>query len=326
MKRDQLQPWNILFFDPQKTDVDEHIDLINTLGDMLGQTAEAKMEKFVGTTPTIIQTHLITCENWAKTTKKAKESEHIIRKCDPPAAALHTLTQDAAVPGLYSHIAHSNDKEETEIPQPFKGAKPKQTKNRGRGKGKQQQQKPNPPLQYRLKKNNTLIKIPIIIITIRITGVNLEAIDHIEVNLLDGFLEVKIPMAEANVIKIHIRDNTKATIIKVIMINIIIHVEAIIKVILMANLEAETMVVVEANTKDMAMVGLIIEVITTTNIISIVVMIMTISLSNMAHHVYYAVVTITPPKHCFKGEHDINNIMEKMNINGHQSQQSILYQ
>ena len=43
-KRDQLQLWNILAFDPQKTDVDENIDLINTLGDMLGQTAEAKME------------------------------------------------------------------------------------------------------------------------------------------------------------------------------------------------------------------------------------------------------------------------------------------
>ena len=35
-KRDQMQSWNILTIDPQKTDVDEHIDLINTLGDMLG--------------------------------------------------------------------------------------------------------------------------------------------------------------------------------------------------------------------------------------------------------------------------------------------------
>ena len=32
------------------------------------------------------------------------------------------------------------------------------------------------------------------------------------------------------------------------------------------------------------------------------------------------------PKHCYKGEHDINNIMEKMSINPHQSQQSHLYQ
>ena len=72
-KRDQLQSWNILTFDPQKTDVDEHNDLINTLGNMLGQTAESKMENFVDTMPTRIQTHLITCKNWAKTTKKAKE-------------------------------------------------------------------------------------------------------------------------------------------------------------------------------------------------------------------------------------------------------------
>ena len=112
---------------------------------MLGQTAEAKMEMFVDTMPSIIQTHLITCENWAKTTKKAKELEHIIRKCDPLAAALPTLKQGAAVPGLYSHSAQSDDKEEIDIPQPFKGVKPKQTKHKGRGKGKQPQQKPNPP-------------------------------------------------------------------------------------------------------------------------------------------------------------------------------------
>ena len=53
-KRDQLQSWNVLTFDPQKTDVDEHINLNNTLGNILGQTAESKMEKFVDTMPTII--------------------------------------------------------------------------------------------------------------------------------------------------------------------------------------------------------------------------------------------------------------------------------
>ena len=135
-KRDQLQSWNILTFDPQKADVDEHIDLINTLGDMIGQTAESKMEKFVDTMPTIIQTHLITCKNWEKTTKGAKELEHIIRKCDPPAAAL---------PNLYLHIAHLIDKEETDIPQPFKEARPKQPKTKGRGKDKQPQEKSKPP-------------------------------------------------------------------------------------------------------------------------------------------------------------------------------------
>ena len=55
------------------------------------------------------------------------------------------MTQDTAVPGLYSHIAHLNDKEETDIPQPFKGARPKQPKTRGGGKGKQPQQKPKLP-------------------------------------------------------------------------------------------------------------------------------------------------------------------------------------
>ena len=75
------------------------------------------------------------------TTKKVKELEHIIRKCDPPAAALPTLSKGTAVPGLYSYIAYSNDKDETEIPQPFKGAHPKQPKPSGGGKGKQPQQK-----------------------------------------------------------------------------------------------------------------------------------------------------------------------------------------
>ena len=147
-KRDQLQSWNILTFDPQKTDVDEHVDLINTLGDMLDQKEESKKDKFIDTMPTIIQTHLITEKTWAETTKKAKELEHIIRKCDPLAAALPTLAKGIAVPGLYSHIAHSSDTDEMDISQPFKGACPKQPKPRGRGKGKQPQQKlKNPPPQ-----------------------------------------------------------------------------------------------------------------------------------------------------------------------------------
>ena len=117
--------------DPQKMDVDEHVGLIDTLGDMLGQKDESKKDKFIDTMPTIIQMHLITEKEWAVTIKKAKELEHKIRKCDPSAAALPTLTKGSVVPGLYSHIAHSNDKDETEIPQPFKGARPKQPKPRG---------------------------------------------------------------------------------------------------------------------------------------------------------------------------------------------------
>ena len=146
-KRDQLQSWNILTFDPQKTDVDEHIDLINTLGDMLGQKDVAKMGKLIDTMPTIVQTHLVTCVNWDKTMKKVKELEHIIRKCDSLAASVPTLTQGTTVPGLYSHIAQSEDKEETEIPQMCKGVKPKQNKPKTRGKTKQQPKQNFPPVQ-----------------------------------------------------------------------------------------------------------------------------------------------------------------------------------
>ena len=80
-----------------------------------------------------------------KDTKKAKDLEHIIRKCDPPGAALPNLKKGTAVLGLYSHIGHLNDKEETDIPQPFKGARPKQPKTRDGEKGKQPRQKSKPP-------------------------------------------------------------------------------------------------------------------------------------------------------------------------------------
>ena len=132
-------------FDPKKTDVDEHIDLINTLGDMVDEKEEPKMEKFIETMPTMIQTHLIICENWADLKDKAKSLKHIIRKCDPPTPAMPLVTTGATVPGLYSHITHSVDKEEEEIPPPFKGAKLKQTRGRGKPKGKPQSHGQNPP-------------------------------------------------------------------------------------------------------------------------------------------------------------------------------------
>ena len=144
-KREQLQSWNILSFNPKTTDVDEHIDLINTLGDMVDQKEEAKKEKFIETMPTMIQTHLITCKDWATVKDTAKSLEHIIMKCDPPTLAMPTMATGATVLGLYSHIAHSVDKEEGEIPQPFKGAKPKQTRGRGKPKGRPQEQRQSPP-------------------------------------------------------------------------------------------------------------------------------------------------------------------------------------
>ena len=93
---------------------------------MVDQKEEAKMEKFIETMPTMIQTHLIICKDWADTKDKAKSLEHIIWKCDLPTPAMPLVTTGATVPGLYSHITHSVDKDEEEIPPPFKGAKLKQ--------------------------------------------------------------------------------------------------------------------------------------------------------------------------------------------------------
>ena len=59
------------------------------------------------------------------------------------------MATGATVPGLYSHIAHSVDKEEGDIPQPFKGTKPKQT----RGRGKPQDQRQNPPKAQEVEEN-----------------------------------------------------------------------------------------------------------------------------------------------------------------------------
>ena len=138
IKREQLQSWNILSFDPKKTDVDEHVDLINMLGDMVDQIEEAKMKKFIETMSTMIQTHLIICKDWAETKDKAKSLEHIIQKCDPPTPAMPLVTTGATVLGLYSPITHSVHKDEEEIPPPSKGAKLKQTRGRGKPKGKPQ--------------------------------------------------------------------------------------------------------------------------------------------------------------------------------------------
>ena len=144
-KREQLQSWNILSFNPKTTDADEHIDLMNTLGDMVDQKEEVKKEKFIETMPTMIQTHLITCKDWTTVKDTAKSLEHIILKCHTPTLAMPMMATGATVPGLYSHIAHSVDKEEGEIPQPFKGAKLKQTRGRGKPKGEPQEQRQNPP-------------------------------------------------------------------------------------------------------------------------------------------------------------------------------------
>ena len=131
-------------FDPQKTDIDEQIDLVLTLVNMLQQDEHAKIEKFIETMLTIIQTHLIIEPNWAEVTKKAKNLEHIIQRCDPPAIAPPIVQGAGAVPNLYSHITQSQDQDSDTIPKPFKSTKGRGGKKSSKGKQKTQPS-PLPP-------------------------------------------------------------------------------------------------------------------------------------------------------------------------------------
>ena len=106
---------------------------------MLKQDEQAKMDKFIQTMPTIIQTHLIIAPYWEEVTKKAKNLEHIIHQCEPPATAPPLSQGTGAVPVLYSHIKQSQDQDSASIPS-ARGCGGKKSK----GKGKQQQQ-PQPP-------------------------------------------------------------------------------------------------------------------------------------------------------------------------------------
>ena len=119
-------------------------------------------------------------------------------------------------------------------------------------------------------------------------------------------------MVEVNAVKTCIKANIRITankviITKAIVVYIITHIEIINKVIIMANLEAEAVVMAEVINIDVVTVGLMIKAITTTN--------------DDEYHTdqYGSPCTLCSgynhsPKHCFKGEHDINDIMKKMNI------------
>ena len=180
---------------------------------------------------------------------------------------------------------------------------------------------------HKHKMINIIMRILTIITIIRIIGANLEVTDPIEDKIQDVPLEVKIFVAEVKEIRTHTKANIKMTVIRAIIIRviedfIIIHVEISLKVVVMVNQEAEVMVMAEAITAVVVTVGPIIEAMLITNIIIIMFMMMSTRWINTVHHVLYGVAII---KHCFKGEHNINNIMEKININGHQSQSSGLY-
>ena len=104
-----------------------------------------KWKKIIETMPTIIQTHLIIEPDWKKVIKKAKNLEHIIHKCEAPVIATPSLQGAGAVPGLYSHIAQSQDQDADNLPKPFKSTKGRGGKKSSKGKQKSQQQPQLPP-------------------------------------------------------------------------------------------------------------------------------------------------------------------------------------
>ena len=283
-------------FNPKKTDVHEHIDLINILGDMVDQKEEAKMKKFIETMPTMIQTHLIICKDWAETKDKAKSLEHIIWKCGPPTPAMPLVTTGATVSGLYSHITHSVDKDEAEIPPPFKGAKPKQTRGRGKPKGKPQGHRQNP--QKTQRQMNHMLMITLIIITIMIITlpqVKVEAADLSMVKAVADNLEALHSEAEVRDLSIiHVNFRTtgfREVHIRVTTINTVATTNPTSRVINQIPTEEEAVARVLNKQEDAVMVGPITTIIIITSI-SIILMIS--RLNSMAHPVAYAKVLITP--------------------------------
>ena len=165
----------------------------------------------------------------------------------------------------------------------------------------------------------------------RIIEVNPEAIDLIEAKILDDFSEVQIPMVEVNTVKICTKANIRVTITKVIitkaiMVCITTHVEIINNNITnYCQFRGTSHGCGRGNYHRCSHSRSNYQ-----------------GNNNYQYHQYYGhddecqmdqygpPCTLCSgynhsPKHCFKGEHDINDIMEKMNISGHQSQLSDLY-
>ena len=164
----------------------------------------------------------------------------------------------------------------------------------------------------------------------KIIEVNPEAIDLVQAKILDNFSDVKIHVVEVNTLKIHTKVNIRVTITKVIITKAIVvyittHIEIINKVTIMANLEVRSHGHGRGNCHGHSCGRSNYQ-----------------GNNNYQYHQYYghddeyqsdqygppcALCSDYnhSPKHCFKGEHDINDIMEKMNTSGHQSQPSGLY-
>ena len=293
-KREQLQSWNILSFNPKTTHVDEHINLINTLGNMVDQKEEAKKEKFIETMPTMIQTHLIMCKYLATVKDTAKSLEHIIMKCDPPTLAMPTMATGATVLGLYSHIAHSVDKEEGKYLNHLKAQnqnKPEVEENLKENLKNKDRTHQKPKRQKKPTHTKTLI------ITITMPQVRVEAADLIMVKAeTDNFegshhkIEVKdlsIVSVSFKIITIREVHNNK------IVLNTATLVSPIFRVIRTVLIEAEAVAVDLNISEDVVVAGPIIRI--TLECISISITHMTNNQHNMVLPAVYVADSTIPP-------------------------------
>ena len=107
-------------------------------------------------------------------------------------------------------------------------------------------------------------------------------------------------------------------------LNTAIIINPIFREIKQIAIEAKAMAVDLSNSEDAVVEGPTIRI--AMEHISISITHMTHNQNNMAPPCSLCGGFNHSPKHCYKGEHDINNIMEKMSINPHQSQQNNLYQ
>ena len=157
---------------------------------------------------------------------------------------------------------------------------------------------------------NTIMKILTVITAMKIIDVSLEDVDLTEAKIQVNFSEVKICVAEANATKTHTTANAKTMGTKAIEVHTTTHTEISNRIIIMANLEAEAVVVAEEITMAVVTAGLIIKVMLITNIISIMVMMMSTRQINMVHHVHY-VVAITTLVNIVLRENTISMILWK---------------
>ena len=219
----------------------------------------------------IIQTHLIIETSWAGVTKKAKNLEHIIQKCNPLATAPPIL-QDAGA-------------DSESIPKLLKVQKVEEERNQVKVNIN-----PSHSLNHLpLPQNKNIMKRQTTITIMRIIEVITEAPDPTGVNkaVVGNLIEV-LNKGEGDR-KTIIGANTKTTVD-----NSTPPMEAITTIIITTIIEVEVNVAMVVIVTEVTAVGkAIVEAITITNTINITHMMIAHRWSNMAHHVHFAVALIT---------------------------------